>query len=419
MELQKENSTQDNIIKLIDLGILKKYSLEEKDLDFILNVLGKYKTINVENLDDEILKEIGNYNGKGDKIIGFIKLFQNLEDNDPKNEFKLWISQNFPYFWKGILSNILGKLEINDEIRGFKDSILSTLDARDLQIDGGAKLYETGPENSNSIIINLPVFLSDKFGSLSDGAYLNDKDNKKVQTGFSSFGGGRSSYTRSLEKAIGSEANSSLVWYLDYPKSGKFDSEITLNSLVEKIKLSKKTDIHIHGASTGGKLALELVSKLANDGIKVNKLFINGGALKPESVQYKDILTGKTAKQFSWINEFNSKDKDYWEAVNQTKGVSIRQVISRLGYLKKGIDFKSLKSLLNDNVDEVIAINSIPFEGAKSDGMILTDFPDYLKEIFGDKVKDVIVPSIHYMVPNTPGVYAKELNKYSEKRTND
>jgi hypothetical protein len=39
MELQKENSTQDNIIKLIDLGILKKYSLEEKDLDFILNVL--------------------------------------------------------------------------------------------------------------------------------------------------------------------------------------------------------------------------------------------------------------------------------------------------------------------------------------------------------------------------------------------
>lgn len=402
--------------------LLEEFNINQNYIYKILYILKQFKSVEYKNIKNEISEKIKENTWiDPNKIIWFIKFFENLEDNDPQNQLKLYISQEFPYFWKNVLSEILRGLEksaeigieINNAKKETKNYISNVLEVREKPIEWWAKLYETWPKDSNTIIINLPGLLSDTFWSLADWAYL-EKDWKKVETGFTSYWWGRSSYTRALERATwNDESNSSLVWYLDYPKSWKFDTDTILDSLVENIKKSQESwekKINIHWASIWWKLALELVWKLADTWIEVNKLFINWWALIPEHItvpwfklnlpKLQRLIFTKWAKLEHWLKymisklkwnyriwgdkfDWNDKDQVYWDLINEWEWVSDEQIEQRLEYLKSLIDFIKLEEKLKEAVIwEVIAINSVPKKWAKSDWMVSTKFPEYLKEIF-------------------------------------
>lgn len=436
-----------------DKSILDKHSLNYTDIENIVSILSNFKNINPNLINYEIDFLIKKYSLPSEIVKWFLELFQDLEINEPNNPFKLWISETFPYFWKEILAKFLWKLATNDETQHFKDSILKTLIARTVPLDHGFTIHETWPSFSHSLIINIPMFLSENPWSLSDGFIL-----RWEEKWFSSFGGWRSAYTRTLESMHNWKENNSLLWYLDYPRSWDFESHWAVKAIVNEIKKRNITKLSIHWASMWWKVALELALELAKEWIKVNKLFINWWVLTPEHLKFpwleqevsltSEVLTS-LKDTLIWIeamivkiwwslnyyiiqklwndlrlwfkkwkskqsvtnrtNEFNSRDKKYWDQVNTWKWLTIYQIMWRLDYLKRVIDFVLHAKLLKENVWEVIAINSVPFEWAKSDWMVSTDFPEYLRGIFWDKVKEVTVKSIHYMVPNTPWIYAKAM----------
>lgn len=421
-------------------------NLQNKDMQFILWILDTFKNIKLENIDKEIDLKISNYIWKWDIIKWFIDFFEDLETNEPKNDFKLMISRRYPYFWKNVLVKILWKIEIKETSNGYENTILDVLEAREISLSGWALVHETWPINSDNLIINLPVFLSDNPWSLADGFISNWKE-----SWFTSFWWWRSSYTKSLENLHSWKQNDSLLWYLKYPENWLFEKSVILDSLVEEIEKKGVKNISIHWASMWWKLALDLVLKLADKWIKINKLFINWWALTPEHLkipwveQEISLYKWKSPEELkalkstlSWVEamvvkllwfskyytiqlaqntigqydgEFNKKDKKYWDRVNKWEGVSIFQLLNRLNYLKENIDFVSQSKILEENVWEVIAINSIPKQWAESDWMVSTKFPEYLEIIFWEKLRTVNVEWVwHYMVPNTPWLYAKELN---------
>lgn len=341
--------------------------------------------------------------------------------------------------WNNSLLENIDKKNIISETLSEAEDILS---ARKIDLQSWFTLNETWPKSSNTLIINLPTLFSDWPWSLADWFIQNWK-----HIWFTSFWLKRSSYTNTLEQISWSDANKSLIWYLDYPKKWDFNIEKVLDDLVsnilEKNSISTNLNINIHWASMWWKIALQLAIKLAEKWIKVNKLFVNGWALIPEHIKVPIIeqeikylskiekesvksalsyLEARLITLFVYfqhkifdtkneLNEFNDKDRKFWDKVNEGNWINIIQIAERLNYLKKLIEFEQNSELLKANVWEVIAINSIPKKWAKNDWMVSTKFPEYLREIFwNDKVKEIQVKWLwHYMVPNNPWKYTDAL----------
>lgn len=410
--------------------LLNQFSLEQGDLEFVIKTLRYYQNFTQDNLLEEIDKNKIKYEWIWNIIAWFIKLFEQLENTNLDNQFRKWISNNFPFFWKQVLANILWKIEIDKTVRKTKEEILETIEARESSLGWWAMLYETWNSDSKTVLIDLSVLLSEWIWSLADWAYI-WKNRKKW---FTSYGWWRSSYSRALLKNIWWEqASRDKIWYLDYPKEWEFNVDAILDSLVSKIKEWNLQSINIHGASLWGKLALELVHRLAEAWIRVNKLFINWWALVPENVvipwfnlwfispefKWKLIrliwklshLKKKYWKNFDW----NELDERMWDRVNEWVWVNSEQLWNRILYLLKKIDFVSQCDEVANNVWEVIAIKSVPKVGATNDWMVSNEFADLLIHIFWeDKVNVLEVTVWHYMVPNNPSIYAEGINELTK-----
>lgn len=471
MSIEKNYINLKNI-PYLDKGFLDLYNLIEWNIFFIVEVLDKFKSIKTEDIDKDIDDNIDIYNWKLEEIEKFINLFEYLELNDPKNEFKQWFSENLNYQWKLVLAKILSKIEIKDEISEIRQNILDIIEAREIKLQNWFSLYETWVENSKSVIINLPVFASENPWSLADWFLLEEKNKKNrywilIEKWFNSSWWWRSSYTWELERIHNNwklnknnEDTKNKLWYLEYPKKWNFDIKTAIDEIVKKIEDDWISEVSIHWASMWWKVALQLATKLARKQIKINKIFISWWALIPEYLkipwieQEVNFLKETNLENLEWLkstfslieamitkyiiwywnyyiweqwlklkgknekNEFNSKDKKYWDWIANKfwwlfNWASIFQILHRLNFLKERIDFTLEKDILREYVWEVISINSIPTTWAKSDWMISTDFPDLLDEIFWkNKVTKVEVEWLwHYSVPNSPSAYAKELSK--------
>lgn len=100
----------DSLLSYIDDETLKELQIDidKKDIRDVWEILSEFKWLSPDQFQERIKQKNDgwSYMGKEEKIYKFIKLFEYLEDNYPENKFKLWLSENFPFFWKEVLANI-------------------------------------------------------------------------------------------------------------------------------------------------------------------------------------------------------------------------------------------------------------------------------------------------------------------------
>lgn len=401
------------------------------------------------------------------KIKAFLEFVYFLEEKKPTNEFKIWLSNSFPFHWKNILiksmSAIDEKEELDNATSWFINSVERTINWREIRLNSWASIFETWESLTDSVIIHLPMFVWDNPWTLSDWFEL-----WWEEKWFTSFWWWRSAYTRELEKIHSWKPNRNLVWYVNYPRKWKFKTWDILDELVELIKSREIGRIAIHWASMWWKVALELAVRLSESKIKIDTLFINWWAISPEFISipvvaqeiamywylrenFSVIPPKALVNSLSFVEAFlmkyvinqlnysianmemltrimweawyktdgdrelNNEDLLSWDRVNRWDWLSIRQLLARISYLKKTINFWEKAELLRNNIWRVISIRSITKrqEGWNwNDWMVLNTFDGYLRELFWNgKVETIDVKQVHYMVPNSPWIYAQALNK--------